>query len=318
MDAAEKKLIKIGISHLIRLADSFAGVEVHVLVGEKFVKLNYANENFIDILRKLQQKEVGEVYLHPQDTDMILKKIDESLTSKSFYDPKTIPEAKVENLDTSMQMIKNVIQEIGVSEAAVKTLNAINSRALSVLTESPSIFAFIKRFKKNCSEEFLKAILTSYMTSLMIDQFLWRSDAVKEKASLACMLCDVLLEKDDFALIQKWERDGEGELSEKIRTHPSRLADALRTKRNLITLETITIIEQHHELPNGKGFPGKIDSSRFNQLSTIFIIAQRFVERLFDDEFNYEKRLDAIHELQVKYFGKTFEKAIDALIKVVD
>jgi response regulator RpfG family c-di-GMP phosphodiesterase len=310
-------LVKVKISQLIRLADSFAGLEVHIPVSGKFIKLNYASEDFVEILRKLQQKGMEEVYLHSDDTKRVLQQLQQNLSAKTFYDPKTVPEVQVERLDGSMQIIKNVIQEIGVTPDAVKAMNAVNARALNALSESPSIFAFIKRFKQNCSDEFLRSIITSYITSLMIDQFLWRSDAVKEKAALASMLCDVLLEKEDFAILRQWEKEG-GELPEKIRTHPSRLADALRSKRNLIPIETITIIEQHHELPNGKGFPGKIDSSRFNQLSTIFIVAQKFVELLFEEEFNYEKRLDMIHTLQMKYFGKNFEKSLDALIKVVE
>lgn len=102
----------------------------------------------------------------------------------------------------------------------VKLLTTINNRAIALINESPSIYSFVKRFKKNCSDEFLRSVLTSYIMALMIDQFLWKSDAVKEKAALASMLCDVLLEKEDFQILHQWEKEG-GELPEHIRTHPS-------------------------------------------------------------------------------------------------
>jgi hypothetical protein len=316
LETPVSELVKVNISHLVKFAEAFRGVEVHIHVGGKFLKLNYADENFLDILRKLQQRSLEVVYLSPQDTKRILEGIQASLSPKSFYDPKTVPEKRMETLDASMRVIKNIIQEIGIDEETVKTLKTINTRAVALISEAPTIFSFVQRFKKNCTDEFMKSIITNYITSMMIDSFLWKSEAVKEKTVMASFLCDVFLEPEDFKILADWERDG-GILPDKIRNHPTRLAETLRKRRGLISMETITIVEQHHELPDGQGFPGKVDVSRFNQLSTVFIIAQRFVDELFDVEFNFSKRSDIIQRLQEKYFGKTFEKSIDALVKVV-
>ncbi len=309
-------LVKIQISHLIKFADSFKGIEVHLPVNGKFVKFNYSDDQFIDILRKLQQKEVTEVWVLPADCKKILNEIQEAMSAKTFYDPKTVDEKRVESIDQSMKMIKSVINQLGVDTETVVLLKTINTRAMSMLNESPSIFSFVKRFKKNCSEEFLRSMLTSYVMSLMIDKFVWKSDLVKEKGALASMLCDVMLEKDDFDILAKWKKPFE-ELPDNIRTHPTSVAEKLRIKRNIIPAETITIIEQHHELPSGKGYPNGINGNRFNQLSCIFIVSQQFIESLFEVDFDFEKRLEIINRLQRKYDSKSFEKALDALVDVV-
>lgn len=309
--------MKMQITHLIKFASDFSGIEVHINVSHKFIKLNYAQDQFVEILRKLQQKDVHEVYLLADDCKKILGQVQESMSSKSFYDPKTVDEKRVEATEAAMRVVKSVIQQIGPEPETVKLLTTINGRAMSLLSESPTLYSFIKRFKKNCSEEFLRSTLTSYVMSLMIDKFPWKSDTVKEKGALASILCDMMLEKEDFPLIKEWEKNGT-ELPEKVRRHPLDVVAHLSQKRNLIPAETLTIIEQHHELPDGKGFPVGINATRFNQLSCIFIISQQFIEMLFEENFDFTKRLDIIHELQGKYSSKNFERALDALIMVVD
>jgi len=306
------------VHHLIKFADNFAGIEIHIPVDNKFVKLNYSTDQFVEILRKLQQKEVAYVYIKSNDCQKIMDRVEESMSPKSFYDPSTVPEQRVENAEAALKIIKQVITQLGPEEKSVKLLNTVNSRALTLVSESPTLHAFFKRFKKNCSEEFMRTMLTSYLMSLVIDKFPWKSDALKEKGALASVLCDLLLDKGDFQKIKDYEKSGDGELSDRLRHHPVDVADQLRKKRNLIPSETLTIIELHHETPDGKGFPRGITASRFNHLSCIFILCQRFIEELYEENFNFEKRIEIIQRLESKYGAKSFEKSFQALLSVVD
>lgn len=310
-------LVKMEVVNLIKFADKFAGIEVHLPVNGKYVKLNYSQDLFIDILRKLQQKDVHEVYIKEGDCNRLVEHIAGSLSSQTFYDPKTTQTQKVEAVSAAMETVKGIINQLGVEPETVKLLKSINSRAMTLLQESPSIFAFIKQFKKNCSEEFLLSILTNYIMSLVIDKFPWKSEQVKEKGALASMMCDMTLTKEDFHAIREWKRMG-GVLPEKLKRHPADIADSLKRNRLLIPIETITIIEQHHELPDGKGFPHGITGSRINQLSAIFIVSQQFTEMLHEAEYNYEKRNEIISRIRDVYgSSKMFEKAIEALVQTV-
>ena len=317
MEESSGFLVKVQITNLIRFADKFAGIEVHIAVGPKYIKLNYPNESFIEILRRLQQKDVHEVFIHQGDCKRLVEEAQNSMSAQSFYDPSTVNSQRVENMSAAFDIVKGIIGQIGVDPEALKLVKTVNVRAMSVMQESPSIFSFIQNFKKNCSEEFLLAVLTNYIMALVIDKFPWKSDQVKEKGALASYMCDMMLSKEDFAIINKWEEFG-GELPEKIRKHPTDTAEHLKKNRNLVPSETITIIEQHHELPNGKGFPYGINGSRFNQLSTIFIVSQQFTHLLHKAGYDYEKRFDIIVRLKDLYGEtKAFEKSLEALEGVI-
>jgi hypothetical protein len=310
-------LVRLKITHLIKFADSFAGVEIHLFISGKYVKLNYANEQFTDILRKLQQKEMEEVYVHQSDCKKVLDQIQLAMQPKSFYDPKTTDQERIETLEKSHEVAKSIITKLGVDKQTIEIMKTVNQKTMGMLAESPSIFAFIKNFKKNCSEEFMMALITGYLTSLVIEKFPWKSVQVKEKAALASLLCDITLKKEDFAYLKDHYLNG-GDVPTHVRNHPSEVVSILSKKKELIPSETLTIIEQHHELPDGKGFPIGIEIGRFNQLSTIFIICQRFTEMLFAENFDYNKRREIITVLQQRYSGRNFDKAIGALISVVE
>lgn len=309
-------LVKIKITHLIKFAKSFAGVEVHLYLNGKYIKLNYASDHFVEILRKLQQKELEEVYINQEDCQKVLGEIQQGMSAKSFYDPNTSDEERMEHAENSAEVVKNLINQLGVDKQTVEILKSVNQKSIGLLSESPSIYQFIKQFKKNCSEEFLRSVLTAYLTSLVIDKFPWKSTPVKEKAALASMLCDITLTKEDFAALKDHELNGTP-LDERLKNHPLDVSRLLSTKKDVIPSETITIIEQHHEMPDGTGFPLQLELHRFNQLSSIFIVCQKFTENLFQENFDYTKRLEIFNRMQKVYAGRTFDKAMDALMLVV-
>jgi response regulator RpfG family c-di-GMP phosphodiesterase len=310
-------LVEMAISDLIKFADKFSGIELYFPVGGKYRKLNHSVDTFVDILRKLQIKEVNTVFIKEADSHRLVQHINESLSSKSFYDPKTIKEEKFAKVASSMEMVKSIIQKMGAEPHTIRLLKTINERSLVILRESPDIFTLLNDFRKNCSDEYLQALLTNYIMCLVIDKFPWRSEAVKEKTALASLLCDIYLTKDDLLLLKSWKHNG-GELPENILQHPLKISESLKDIRDLVSQETITIIEQHHELPDGKGFPSGTSGKRINQLSSIFIVCQQFSEMLYEYAYDYEKRNEIITNIRAIYgSSRTFEKSIEALELVV-
>jgi response regulator RpfG family c-di-GMP phosphodiesterase len=216
-------------------------------------------------------------------------------------------------VESSTALAKDFIRNFGLDKETMEVIKTAGEMSLAILKESPTIYTFVKRFQSTCSEEFLKMNLTNFLTAMTIDKFPWKSSQIKHKTMLAGMLCDVMLVKEDFEVIKRHE-EGKGELSEKLKKHPFEISEILRRKMDLIPMETITIIEQHHERPDGSGYPHGITISRFNQLSAIFIVCQKFVDALFESNFDFNKRLDIIKSLQEVYNSGPFEKALDALV----
>lgn len=310
-------LIKIKINHLIKFAHAFEGIEVHVFINNKFVKMNYGNEPFTDILNRLQEKKVEEVYINQVDCKRIMQEVQNGLTAKAFNDPKKTDEQRMERAENSLEIMKAFVTQMSISKESLDTMLAINKNTLPLLMQTPSLMEWIKRFKNTCSEEFLKSILTSYLCIRIIDLFPWASTPIKEKICLASLLCDITLTAQDFKDLKEHELHG-SPLSDKVKNHPQEIIKILSQRKDVISSETLLIIEQHHEKPDGSGFPHGIDLSRFNQLSTVFIVSQKFIEYLVAEKFDYEKRKPILEKVYKTYHGKSFDKTIANLVTVVN
>jgi HD-GYP domain-containing protein (c-di-GMP phosphodiesterase class II) len=129
-------------------------------------------------------------------------------------------------------------------------------------------------------------------------------------------MCDMTLKAEDFAELKAWRTSG-GALSSRLKNHPADIANRLKKEKLLIPIETITIIEQHHEFPDGSGFPYGISVNRFNQLSAIFIVCQQFTERLHDAKYDFDKRAEILKAIRERYSSKVFDKAVDGLALVL-
>lgn len=310
--------MKIPIGYLLRFGEEFMSADIYIKLGdEKFLKLTLKDEAFTETVDRYQKKGLQEVYLAENDFRNIFVIIKNKLSSQQFYDPATTHTQKIELLQNSFNIAREFLEKIGVDEEVIDVCKNINIQALRMVKEHGNVFKFFTEFKNHCNEEFLKSILTSHLVILMIEKFMWRSATIKEKATLACLLCDVTLKREDFDYLHNQLNKGES-LPDHILKHPVVISAMLASKKNYITQETLTIIEQHHEMPDGSGFPHKLNHQRITPLSAIYIVASKFMDELIASKFNYEKRVDILNNLYSTYNIGVFGKAYDALDSVVN
>ena len=306
----------VPLLHLLKHENLFSGIEIHVKIAEKYVRLNFAEEPYKDILEKLHKKSVDQVYISEEDLAFILSKFSGALESGAVDLNTFNEEIRANTADVLFSMSRDFIKDHGVSSELVGAMSQATLSVQTMIEKSDGLAAFLRKFEEECSEEFLKINVTTFLTSAVIKHFPWKSQQIIEKTMLAAMFCDITLSYSDLAKVSSFETVG-GELSLELKRHPLNAIHFLAHKLDVIPMETLTIIEQHHEKPDGTGFPNGIDISRFNQLSAIFIICQRFTDELFANEFDTRKHTESLDLIRDHYHGAVFAKAIEALVKVV-
>lgn len=145
----------------------------------------------------------------------------------------------------------------------------------------------------------------------------WSTDKTLEKFVYAAYLHDIgLKEYPELSKIKNLI-DFEGKkdrLTDKEKdifyNHP---IDAYNAIINIpgIPQDVDIIISQHHELPNGNGFPKGIKGSRITPLSSLFIVAHDLVHYMID---NPKWNIKTYIKKRQSYFkGNQFSKILDAL-----
>jgi response regulator RpfG family c-di-GMP phosphodiesterase len=307
----------VPILHLLKHQSLFSGIEIYVKIAEKYVRLNFAEEPYQDILNKLLTKSVEHVYLNEEDFLQILNAFNEHMLSGEVSESTFNEEIRANTADALFTMSREFMKSHGVNSELVGSMAEANKSIQTLIKKAENLNSFLKKFEKECSEEFIKIGVTNFLSTAVINQFPWKSQQIIEKTMLAGLFCDIMLEPKDFDRIIAYETTGE-ELPLEIKRHPLKAINLLAHKLDVIPQETLTIIEQHHERPDGTGFPTGIDISRFNQLSAIFIVCQRFTDELFIHEFNSHKYMESIQSIRSNYEGAVFSRALEALVEVVN
>ena len=290
------------------------------LSDSKIIKISNSQEEGFDMMDKYQN--ITDIFGKKEQYREFLKTIKEEL-SICFSDPKTTPQEQMELLGASHQLVRESFKKIGVSEAALDLAKTASDQALHVIKEYRSIAAdFFIKFCNISGYEYTKAVLISYMASCILDGFDWSSEAIKRKVSFAIMLRDITLSPEDFSKLEEYETSGnQNSLSKDILGHPNTISNLLDDSKKWggwVSQDILTIIKQHHENPNGTGFPNKATNTNIIQLSAIEIVADKFVSMLIKEKFDPSIKCTIISKLSELYPYSNFKKAIAALNKALD
>lgn len=306
--------------------------DVYVKLSEaKIVKLTLKGEDVIDRLRNYQKKGVTHVYVNKIEYKKFLAELKQSVSQK-FFNPDSVikkrsaeeiaseERKKVEALDMGFKAMKDAFfSNLGVDENVIGMAEEVSKQGLLLIKQKPNIFKFFKRFKENCSSELMNGMLVSYSTSIILDEFSWASEVIKSKASLASLLRDIILSPEEFEEIKN-DSSPWNNLSKRALEHPVLISKLLNNhaKMGIIPHEALLIIEQHHERPDGKGFPHGINYKRINQLAAIHIVADSFIQLLVKNNFDFQKKDQIFSELEEIYFQGSFRKAFSGLVKAIN
>ena len=155
------------------------------------------------------------------------------------------------------------------------------------------------------------------ITGALCAQLEWNSPQMVEKFIYAAYLHDAsFFERPELAKIQTSVdlQLKEEELSEKlielVKNHPKEIAKTARDDNNFPP-DVDTIIEQHHERPNGNGFPAGIDHKRITPLSSLFIVSHDLTSYIMKTPKWEMKEFLDIYKPQYK--GPNFHNILNAL-----
>lgn len=288
-----------------------------IFFSDKYIRLNFAEDPFQEILEGILKKGATQVYILVDDFNNLLHHYQKKMTSAvPDFDEIVSRELKLSENETMIMLAQSFMKKFGPTEEIVSMINSSNKAVNKIISSSKDLSHLLNQFRKNCSEEFFKISFTNYVCSLILNHFPRRTPQILEKLMLASTICDLSMSAEDFEDLNAFEFELT-KLPEKVKNHPLAIVDLIKGEEKQVSIETITIIKQHHERPDGKGFPSGLDHSRINQLSAIFIIAQRFAERICATELGMVSYHEIAVALRDDYKGGFFSKSCKALVDEV-
>jgi len=243
------------------------------LSDDKYVKIvNRHAINILEVVQKYYEKNIKELFVNQDDYFDFTDALVEVMTSTGKIAEPLPASRVVQNLETGYKVFKKQLEEFGISPKLVDLAHATVDSSLKLMSQNSLLDELLKGLEANPSNFFGHCLLTSYLACAIASKTSWGSQPTVQKLAMASFLHDILLEGDSAYVLESSSKIEEGEMSAEFYDHPVKIAEMVRKIKEL-PADIDHIIFEHHETPDGTGFPRKMDGRSISPLGAIFIIA---------------------------------------------
>ncbi len=284
---------------------------------ENYIKIEIdATQDSLETLNNLKQENHDFLFIKSEDYENFLLEATKDLQTKLNSSGVKV----IEKLKAQFDSVENIHQSlwnIGISHSEIELANTIVTTAHNIINRQPKVSKIIAKLMNKNNYTYQLAMLTSYMSSAIFMKSDWFSKTISQKLALASILQDISLEHDEHAkIINKKEMAIYPEDIQKIiKNHPQESVKYLDDLKE-ISNDTKNLILNHHERPDGSGFPREETLLGLSPLSCIFIIAHEFSHRLIIKPLTQKILEDLLIEFNEKYSHGNFRKPFESFKKV--
>lgn len=262
--------LKIASDNFVKVAGeggfSWKDAEPYVAKGAKAFYL--PSEPYLDFCRALAEKlarEDGERVAIP-DAIHTHEVVVELTRAFGFTEATRVlieaAVAKVRKSISASPKIEELMQSVASEDESY-----LSGHSVQVAHAACGLLALIEdASSKETHEKFDRLALAAFLHDLTLrDDFLARCQSAEEMLSGSKYSDVTVIEKDRYL------------------NHPKDAAALVRLLRSP-ALDAGTIIEQHHELPDGSGFPNGIRGAQLGLMSSVFIVAHALIVQVHADK----------------------------------
>ena len=220
----------------------------------------------------------------------------------------------------TQEVLSSMLLSCGVNERSLRKAFSNIERVKDRIFKEPDLEEISTMVSLNNDFYTDHSLLTAVISGLILERVEWNSEANLDKLLLASLLHDAALDPDIASIMESNDLERISELSESDHdayySHPKEIAELINLNE-AIHAEVSTIILEHHEKPDGSGFPRALTAKHIHPLSSIFILAHDLVEQLYAHDFDPDKMYQIKIYLEGKYNDCHFESAYAALLEAL-
>lgn len=295
------------------------------LTEKKYVHLYHKGEKLKpEDIEKYKKKEVENVYIRHDEIDSFLNyyldlvKVEiEKLESGS---------RSLKSLDLLMEgheVIHKQMHEIGLTQESIELSKLSVSTCIHQLKGCSDLVKLLENLQGRGGYPYEHSMMLACITYQILEEIKWNSKDTLFKLNLACLYHDISLFDPQY--LKDMELNPPQILPEEMKArfgdyfhHPTRSAEQIFQFRE-VPPDTQSIISQHHERPDGSGFPNGLKAARTFPLACVLIVAEVFLNKIQVQGFNQQEVRKVLFEMEGRYglghYAKPFFALKDSLTK---
>ncbi|GEM_PF-2040230 len=271
-------------------------------------------------LDRLKVKEVDYLYIRNED----FQKFQVSFFRNNFleFDAEVATQDELqEKLEFTHAMLHELVLNLGFSEDAIELTEKSLKAIFGIVEKDLNLSDLLSRFRGQDDYLYDHSYLTSVIACDLLRKMNWWNEERMEVIGFAALFHDITLKNPVLAKIaDKNDNDlkkySEKEIKKYLR-HPLDAFELILDYPN-IPSKVAEIICQHHENPEGDGFPNSLRPINIDALSAVFILAHDFVNALEKHEYDEDKVDSIIDAMRRRYDVGPFKAPLKAFLSRYD
>lgn len=296
--------------------------DLFLKLGENnWVKLFHKDSPFgEEEQKKFEAKKLKEIYILPSDIHIALAHFENILSSL-----KASSEISEQQLvSDATEFMWNALRENSFSEPLKKIATHAIRHSLALVRAEPQLKGYLEKISRPEHQWLVRhSLIITHVACGIATKLGWTSEQTYLKIATAALLHDMCLPRMDqdeevwllAATGEKLRETMDRELKEFLQ-HSTEASQLVRHHKG-IPPDTDKIILEHHELPDGTGFPRGLIWSQISPLGSVFILAHAVATILLNEPDSKLWSLELLKDrLSEERWGHGhFKKALQALEK---
>lgn len=317
-DVDEAQYAAVSTASLIHRKSALADLYLKLPSGRIF-KIAHKNV-MLDAKRltSLNEKNVKYLYVKKADLAAIVSEFVRNAAALNKMDnvPVDLKAVKFVNLS---ETVFTELLKLPLSPESLTRATQFTKEMTVTMIQQPD---FIKLFGTiiTMSDEFAKHSMGCVLLSnLLAKQLGWESPKMLGTLTMGAFLHDIGKRELPPELLNKKRIDMTKEEVQLYYTHPN-LGAQILSSVSTISTDVLRIVQEHHELPNGCGFPSRIRGERMYPPAKVVSLANTLSHDFFDfaippKKIDFDKVREKVDTVYATMYGAELTKALRNLFK---
>ena len=312
-----EKFAKLSIEFFLKHA--IPGLGIHILLGKnKFIKIVSEEELKPSYLvMKYQNQGLEYIYLTKEDFQNF---IDNSY-KKILKNLEGAPANATLRVDIQFNAIESFHQGLkimGIRDELILVGKRYISSTLQTVKDCPDLIEIMKKAFEHRNFIYKLSMLTTYIAVAIAKEDEYLKDSSYEILALSALAQDLSLEDETLSKITSLKTKEFKILNENqkeiVLQHPFMSVDLIDNIKSF-PAEVRTIVLEHHERPDGNGFPRKHNQLVTTSLCCTFNLANEIASRILNGKITYGDLHHLPQDFVDQYSKGNYKKPLKGFIK---
>ncbi len=318
---------KVPLNSQIFLKLNYIPCDVYLKLNDgKFVKIINKKEIYeTSLIQKLIMKGVQTFFVNRSElslySESALKTFNVILKNKKN---KLDTVQKSQTINKGIQLLKNNLTKCGFSEHMVTAAEELVEMQVELIKGVDGMDSFLEKFQNFSKTYSDHTRLVSYIAVSILKDLSWDSESTLHKMTLAAMLHDFSL-PEEFIHREDLYVDVPTRTDKNFRptkeqqlflNHPEE-SSHIAVKFDSASPELEQCILEHHERPDGKGFPRRLNFNNIHPMSAVLHLADLAANILYNSQFDKDALIKYLEDNKANYQRGFYRKPYNSLCKII-